>query len=134
MKAMSIKSIFFWFVFIPFGSFGVWMPLILYGYEPGAFCISTGTYICSAIVCSTIEQSLSQFGEIEKKRLLIYTIAIAIAVVLCLFIISYYNQKKIISSSILSLLGILGVYLFWWYQNRNNSAFNEPNNALGGNI
>ena len=131
---MSIKTIFFLFVFLIFGTFGVWVPQVLYGFDTISFCIGAGTYICSTTVCSTIERLLSQFGELSKKSVLIYSIAIAVAVAVCLFITVFLNQEKNGSAIFFSILGTICVFRFWWYQNKNNSAFNEPENALGGKI
>lgn len=131
---MKLKRIFFWCFFIPFGTMGIWLPQALWGVDSIKFCLSAAAYICSVVICSTVEKALVQYLELNKLRFLIYMFAIAVACVLCFIINWTIKQDHSIFALILSSVSIVLVFIFWWYQNKNNNAFDEPNNALGGKL
>lgn len=113
---------------------GIWLPQTLWDLDLVKFCIGAGAYFCSVVICSTVEKTLAQYSELSKTRLLIYFFAVIIALICCFFINWELKQNRPIFSLIISSLGIILVFIFWWYQNKNNNAFEEPDNALGGKL
>lgn len=127
MKKQWMRLLAFVVLYLGVSTSGIWLPTMFIDFDLYDISLGFITVVLATTICASVEKVLSLCLSEDKKfnvEISINIFAIIICSFSCYFIIACVVNKHPIRAIFISSFVFLLSCALWWYQNRDNDAFN----------